>query len=96
MPSYSVKVTSDGTIPVPPQMAASLAIKPGEEVEFFVTADGHIHFHVLREDFGSVTGFRPAPPVSIREMDDAIADHLLEDNDRILASGRHVRKPAAE
>lgn len=96
MPSYSAKVTEQGMIPIPPEMQQSLAIKPGEEVEFFVTAEGQVHFHVLREHFDAFEGIRAVPPISVREMDDAIGDYLASKDERILASSPSRAKPAAE
>ncbi len=96
MPTFTAKVSNDLAIPIPKEMVEKLLIEPGEEVEFFLTSEGQIHFHVLREGFGEYVSVRHVPLISIREIDDGIAEHLIEKNDRILAQGREVRKPAAE
>ena len=86
MPTYGAKVTADGLIPVPPELKDRLDIKPGTEVEFFVTLDGQVHFHVLTDSFSGSGLQQKNPPLSIREMDDAIGDHLAE---------KHAGRPAA-
>ncbi len=78
MPTYSARVTKDAQIPIPQEMMEKLAIKPGDEVEFFLTSEGQIHFHVLREGFGEIINVRHFLPISIREMDDGIVEHLIK------------------
>lgn len=96
MPTYTAKVTPENTIPVPPEMVKALGIKPGEEVEFFLTLDGQVHFHVLRESFDAPFGIRHVPPVSIREMDDAIGEAVYESDLRTMSHQKILSNPAAE
>jgi AbrB family looped-hinge helix DNA binding protein len=95
MPTFTAKVSKDGSVVIPDELRKLLDIEPGSEVEFFLTIDGQVHFHHLTDrfsDFGLRIG---KPPISIREMDDAIAEAVGERYERSLSSGRS-RKPAAE
>jgi bifunctional DNA-binding transcriptional regulator/antitoxin component of YhaV-PrlF toxin-antitoxin module len=96
MPIYNAKVTKDLKIPIPPEMMERLSIKAGEEVEFFLTSEGQIHFHVLRNNFGEALNIKRVPPISIREMDDGIAESVIERNNRSLSQNQSFRKSAAE
>jgi bifunctional DNA-binding transcriptional regulator/antitoxin component of YhaV-PrlF toxin-antitoxin module len=105
MPTYDAVVGPNGTVTLPTELCSRLKIKEGTPVEFFLTLDGQVHFHAIT---GTATGFagllstKRTPPISIREMDDAIADHLAEKDERIKRQARQsskrrpARRPAAE
>ncbi|MBB5752418.1 AbrB/MazE/SpoVT family DNA-binding domain-containing protein [Prosthecomicrobium pneumaticum] len=91
MPSFTAKVAEDGSVRLPPELRERLGIEPGAEVEFFVTLDGHVYFHHLTDGFPEL-GKARRPPLSPREMDEAIADHLAAKN----APRRRGSRSAAE
>jgi AbrB family looped-hinge helix DNA binding protein len=96
MPTFSAYVSDDGSVVLPTELRERLGIRPGSEVEFFLTVDGQVHFHHVTDEF-SMFGFaKRKPPVSIREMDDAIADTLAEKDERSKSTAATSRKPAAE
>lgn len=98
MPTYKAVVDEDGRVALPEELIRSLAIKAGETVEFFLTLDGQVHFHVINASWDALPPQGPAhrPRLSIREMDDAIADHLAEEDDRIRRQSRTAERSAAE
>lgn len=102
MPIFRTIVKDGGQVVLPEELVRHLAIKPGEMVEFFLTLDGHVHFHVINQSWKSL-GKNAGPPhrpsLSIREIDDGIADHLAEDDERIMRqspSSRVAKRSAAE
>jgi bifunctional DNA-binding transcriptional regulator/antitoxin component of YhaV-PrlF toxin-antitoxin module len=97
MPTYKAKVDGDRMVRLPAELCRRLRIKDGSEVEFFLTTDGYVHFHAITgklSEFG-IQVRRPA--ISIREMDDAISDHISAEDARIMASAyKRIHKSAAE
>jgi hypothetical protein len=65
-------------------------------VEFFLTADGYVHFHAItgttRSLFGGFTVPKREPRVSIQEMDDGIEESVIEDFRRVERQSRSPRK----
>ncbi|WP_375453565.1 hypothetical protein [uncultured Methylobacterium sp.] len=98
MPTYRAVVDEQGKVALPEELVRRLAIEAGEAVEFFLTLDGQVHFHVVNGSWDALTPQGPArrPPLSIREMDDAIADHMAEDDARIRRQSRPSERSAAE
>jgi bifunctional DNA-binding transcriptional regulator/antitoxin component of YhaV-PrlF toxin-antitoxin module len=104
MPVYRTNVGPDGTIALPPDLRERLRIREGCEVEFFLTLDGDVFFHAITGRAKDWTGKFDvevrAPPISIQEMDQGIAEHIVEDHNRILRQGardrQRSRRPAAE
>jgi bifunctional DNA-binding transcriptional regulator/antitoxin component of YhaV-PrlF toxin-antitoxin module len=87
MPTYEAIVEESGKVQLPDALVRKLRIKPGHRVEFFETVDGEVFFHAIA---GTTQGWKgmfgaPArrPPISIREMDEGIADYLSEKHERI-------------
>jgi AbrB family looped-hinge helix DNA binding protein len=69
-------MTSKGQITIPIEVRRALGLRAGSRVAFVRRADG---VYELRPETGSVRSLRgviPAPerPVTLKEMDDAIAD----------------------
>jgi bifunctional DNA-binding transcriptional regulator/antitoxin component of YhaV-PrlF toxin-antitoxin module len=100
MPTYEARVEEDGTVRLPPELVERLRIEPGQRVEFFQTVDGEIFFHTI---VGTTRGWRNLfdspirhPPLSTREMDEVIADSVVEDDERIKAQHRDGKRSAAE
>ena len=103
MPTFRVTVDRDRTLTLPAQLCKRLGIKEGTPVEFFLTVDGQVHFHAITgtaRGWGGVRMERRNPPISIREMDDGIADHLVQKHKRIANQSRKPARrktsPAAE
>ena len=89
MPTFRATVTSAGDVRLPDELRERLEIVSGSEVEFFLTIDGQVHFHAITRRAEEIGSFLPEirkPPISIREYDDAIAEHLSEKHDRIFAA----------
>lgn len=96
MPTYEATVDEAGRVSLPAEIVERLGIEPGQRVEFFLTLDGQVHFHAINRDwngFLGVNGPPHRPPLSIREMDDAIADHLAEEDERIRREAREGDRP---
>ena len=106
MPTYEAIVEESGKVQLPDTLVRKLGIKPGHRVEFFETVDGEVFFHAI---VGTTQGWKgmfgaPArrPPISIREMDEGIADYLSEKHERIKRQSgkpravRSSKRPAAE
>lgn len=86
MPTYRVTVGAGLSVALPGELCKRLGIKDGTSVEFFLTTDGQVHFHAITgtaRGFGGILKECRRPPVSIREMDDGIAEHVVEDDARI-------------
>jgi AbrB family looped-hinge helix DNA binding protein len=97
MPTFTAKVAANGMVKLPAELRRRLHIKEGSEVEFFLTLDGYVHFHAITGQFSNFGIPIRKPPISIREMDDAIGEAIAEKN----AVGhsersRKAHKPAAE
>jgi len=77
MPTYRAKVEAEGRVALPPEIVDKLNIREGAEVEFFVTHAGEVFFHAITgkaENWAGKFGFAVRqPPLSIKEMDDAVA-----------------------
>jgi antitoxin PrlF len=104
MPQYRTKVGADGTIALPAALRKKLKITEGSEVEFYLSLDGDVFFHAITGTAKSWRGLFEtevrAPPVSIREMDQAIGEAVADDDRRIRSQAarrtpRH-RRTAAE
>jgi AbrB family looped-hinge helix DNA binding protein len=96
MPTYSAKVSDDGSVVLPAELRERLGIEPGSEVEFFLTVDGQVHFHCVTDTF---TKFRipgRRPPISVREIDDIIADEIAEKVERSQSTSPDRDRSAAE
>ena len=96
MPVYSAKVSNDRSVQLPDELCKALSIAAGDDVEFFLTLDGYVHFHVLRDSFSDFGVRHRSPPLSIREIDDAIADAVAEKNAPSTSWVNRSHKPAAE
>lgn len=70
----SATVTSKGQITIPADVRARLGLKPGSRLVFVPTASGY-EIHSLAASVKDLKGAvpQPAKPVSVEEMNDAIA-----------------------
>ena len=94
MPIYRTRVGPDGHIALPPDLIDRLGIRDGVDVEFFLTLDGDVFFHAIAGAAAGWKGLFPiesrSPPLSIKEMDEGIAETIVEDYERI----RRQEEPA--
>src|SRR4051812_32626807 len=92
MPTFRTSVGKDRKLTLPSELCRRLHIREGTPVEFFLTVDGYVHFHAItgttRSLLGGFTVEKREPPVSIREMDDGIAESIVEDYRRIQKQSR--------
>jgi len=91
MPIYYAKVGADGSVVIPQDLRERLRIEPGSDVEFFLTLDGEVFFHAITAKAGDWKGLigRPkhTPSVSLRELDEALADQIVEADARTMSDG---------
>jgi AbrB family looped-hinge helix DNA binding protein len=86
VPTFRAKVDGNGAVILPSELREQLDIADGTDVEFFLTLDGQVHFHAITgttEGLAGISFERRSPPLSIREMDDAIAEAVSE---KVMAS----------
>jgi antitoxin PrlF len=71
----SAKLTSKGQITIPANVRAALGLDAGSRVEFVETGKGQFAIIAATEEVQSLKGMlkKPAKPVSIEEMNQAIA-----------------------
>jgi AbrB family looped-hinge helix DNA binding protein len=71
----SAKLTSKGQITIPANVRAALGLDAGSRVEFVETGKGQFAIIAATEEVQSLKGMlkKPAKPVSIEEMNLAIA-----------------------
>lgn len=71
----NAKLTSKGQITIPANVRAALGLDAGSRVEFVETATGQFAIIAATEEVQSLKGMlkKPAKPVSIEEMNQAIA-----------------------
>ncbi len=100
MPSYRTKVGADGAVVLPAELTKALKIREGVEVEFFLTLEGDVLFHAITGSAKSWKGLFDVearePPLSIREMDEGIAEAAAEKHRRSARPSPSKRRPAAE
>ncbi|HWT33463.1 MAG TPA: AbrB/MazE/SpoVT family DNA-binding domain-containing protein [Microbacterium sp.] len=68
-------VTSKGQVTIPLDVRNHLGIRPGTRVPFVEAADGSYHFVAMTGSISALSGLLPwsGPPVTIEQMNDAIA-----------------------
>jgi AbrB family looped-hinge helix DNA binding protein len=79
-------VTSKGQITIPSEVREDLGLKAGDRIEFVKSEEGKFFIQPKK---GSIMNLRgmfkwTGPPVTIEEMNEAIASHLAEDDARIV------------
>lgn len=69
-------LTSKGQLTLPVSIREKLHLKPGDKIEFFTRPDGHIEGIPVKQTIIELKGILPKPkkPVSLDEMNNAIAD----------------------
>jgi AbrB family looped-hinge helix DNA binding protein len=78
-------ITAKGQTTVPKEIRDRLKLKPGDKIEYVVEADGRITLKARNKrmaDFAGILGKPPGGPLTIEEMDDAIAAAVTERYER--------------
>jgi AbrB family looped-hinge helix DNA binding protein len=77
---YHAKVTSKGQITLPAGLRAKLNLVPGSRVDFEERSDGSFVIRRKTRDIGELYGILKydGPPVSIEDMNKAIAEAAAE------------------
>ena len=88
MPCYEAKISSKGQVTLPVEVRRFYNLQEGDRVDFYIepgtrTVRLMARNAALADLHGLVT---PGEPISQQEIDDAIGDHLVADDDRIKAS----------
>lgn len=76
-------LTSKGQLTLPISIRKKLHLKPGDKIELFTKADGHIEGVPVKKTVDALKGILPKPArtISLDEMDCAIADGAGNDRD---------------
>jgi bifunctional DNA-binding transcriptional regulator/antitoxin component of YhaV-PrlF toxin-antitoxin module len=89
MPHFETRMGADGKLVVPEDVQTAFKLKPGDIIDFYLDETArtarirarNLDFSTIREMFP--VGQAPTRPMSIKDMDDAIGEHLEEDDERI-------------
>ena len=82
-------LTSKGQLTLPKEIRSRLGVAAGDQVEFAVGDDGSITVAAARRSARRLFGMlaaAPSEPVSIEDMDRAIADRASSEDERIRSS----------
>jgi AbrB family looped-hinge helix DNA binding protein len=75
-------VTSKGQVTIPKEIRDQLHLKTGHRLRFEVVGDGRVEIRPvagdIRELRGMLSAYRPARPVSIEEMNEAIRREAIK------------------
>jgi antitoxin PrlF len=82
----TASLTSKGQITLPISIRKKLRLNAGDQVEFIEREDGEITVKAKKGDVMRLYGSLQwsGTPVTLEEMDEAIARHLAEDDARIV------------
>ncbi len=86
--SYVSTITAKGQTTVPKEIREKLKLKPGDRIEFAIDGD-HVEIRRRNRRLVDCAGMLPGLPgktVTIEEMDEAIAEAVLERYDRSRSS----------
>ncbi len=78
-------ITAKGQTTVPKEIRDRLKLKPGDRIEYVVTDSGDVVLKARNRrmaDFAGILGKPPGGPLTIEEMDDAIAAAVTERYER--------------
>lgn len=86
---YDATLTSKGQVTIPAALRTGLALEPGDQLTFSPGKDGEIIIKKKKTlNFEEFLAALPKPPdstirLSVEEMNDAIAQAVVEDHERI-------------
>jgi antitoxin PrlF len=96
MPQYRTTVGPDGAITLPAALRRKLKINEGCAVEFYLSLDGDVFFHAITGKAKTWKGLfeveMRSPRISIKEMDQAVGEALVEDDRRIRRAASKRRR----
>lgn len=79
-------LTSKGQVTLPKEIRNHLRVGTGDRLDFAIGPDGSVRVRPLKRDVRELYGLFHRPgikPLTVDEMDDAIAQHLAEEDERI-------------
>lgn len=82
----TAKITSKGQLTLPKSVRESTGTRTGDRLEVTVAKDGAIVLRPIRGSVEQLFGLlrrEGQEPVSVEEMDEAIAEQISKDNERI-------------
>lgn len=82
---YHSTVTAKGQTTIPKAIREKLNLKPGDRIDFVVEADGRVVLRPRNKRLEDIIGILHRPgqrPVSVEEMDEAIAEAAAERYER--------------
>lgn len=85
----SATLTSKGQITVPVEVRKKLGLRTGDRLDFVAQADGSIRISAKRVPFEALRGILRSPydrPVTLKEMDEGIAQAVRERFERATGS----------
>ena len=83
-------ITTRGRVTIPKEIREKLKLKAGSRISFLIESSGKVVLQPIQSDFRSLRGILRSPhkrPVTIEEMNDAIADAVCAEYER------SVRRP---
>ena len=86
-------LTSKGQITIPIQVREDLGLKTGDRVSFIKGQNGEYILKAKTRSIMDLEGIFKwnGPPITIKEMDEAVGQYLAEDDARIKAEySRHI------
>ena len=87
-------LTSKGQTTMPAEVRELLNLKPGDRIRYITSGD-RVYIRVKNKHAADLAGLLYDPdrkPISIEEMDEAIGQHIAEDDKRIMDDwDRHER-----
>ena len=93
---HKAKLTSKGQITIPAPVREALQLKPGEKVAFLAGENGEFRLRrvgSIMEMYGCLAGL--VPPMTLEEMDQAIADHVTESDDATRSNAKGISEGEA-
>ena len=95
MPHFETRMGPDGTIAVPEPVRTALNLKAGDIVDFYLEESGrglrlrarNIDVETMAAMF-RLTGPVSSAPLSQEEIDNAIGEHLSEEDERIVRDAK--------
>ena len=96
MPCYEAKISSKGQVTLPVEVRRFYNLQEGDRIDFYVEPGTRTVRLMARNatlaDLRGLVTHRPGGPLSQQEIDDAIGDHLVADDERIKASWNERRE----
>jgi AbrB family looped-hinge helix DNA binding protein len=84
-------ITSKGQVTLPKEVRKHLQVGEGDRIDFVIDEKGKVGVVPLKRSWRDLSGmvpYRGDRPLTIEELDEAIARSVAEDNERILRQGR--------